>query len=792
MKFAESWLREWVDPDLDAAAIGAALTMAGHELDALTVEGAGLDGVIIAEVVSAEPHPDADRLRVCQVSTGSGDPVQIVCGAPNARAGMKAVLASPGTKLPNGIKLRKAKIRGVESLGMLCSATELDLGEESDGIIELPQDAPVGVALTQYLGLPDAIFDVDLTPNRGDCFSVLGIARDLSAQTSTPLRDPQLPAVEASIKDTHPVELLEPQACPRFAARVIRGIDPKARSPLWMIERLRRSGIRAIHPVVDITNYVMLELGQPLHAYDCAKLAGPIRPRLAKAGEKVTLLDGREVTLRDDTVIISDDSGAIGMAGIMGGLSTAVSDTTRDVFFEAAFWPQDVMAGRARSYGMHTDASMRFERGVDPQLPPRAIERASQLLLQIAGGKAGPAEDHLHANLLPQRSAVKLRKARLQQLLGLAVDDKVVTEILQRLQLAVQPADDGWLVTPPGFRFDIVIEEDLVEEVARVYGYDRIDEATAVTQTPLKPIAEGRLPSDRVANVLLVRDYQEVITWSFVDAESDRTLTGRSSPLVLSNPISSDLSVMRGTLWAGLLQSARNNLARQQERVRLFEIGKTYHGTLDAPREVLRVSAIAVGSALPEQWGAKAQAADFFDLKGDLEALLGMTGAADAFSFHATEHVALQPGQSAAILRDGNEIGLIGKLHPAIARKLDFKKDAFLFELDADAIMRTTLPAAMAVSRFPAIRRDLAIVVAEEVSVAQIRAAVTEAAPELVRELTIFDVYRGAGIEAGLKSIAFGLILQETSRTLTDADADAATHAAIKKLQQKYGAELRD
>ncbi|MGB5352967.1 MAG: phenylalanine--tRNA ligase subunit beta, partial [Woeseia sp.] len=324
MKFAESWLREWVDPDLDAAAIGAALTMAGHELDALTVEGAGLDGVIIADVVSAEPHPDADRLRVCQVSTGSGDPVQIVCGAPNARAGMKAVLASPGTKLPNGIKLRKAKIRGVESLGMLCSATELDLGEESDGIIELPQDAPVGVALTQYLGLPDAIFDVDLTPNRGDCFSVLGIARDLSAQTSTPLRDPQLPAVEASIKDTHPVELLEPQACPRFAARVIRGIDPKARSPLWMIERLRRSGIRAIHPVVDITNYVMLELGQPLHAYDCAKLAGPIRPRLAKAGEKVTLLDGREVTLRDDTVIISDDSGAIGMAGIMGGLSTAV------------------------------------------------------------------------------------------------------------------------------------------------------------------------------------------------------------------------------------------------------------------------------------------------------------------------------------------------------------------------------------------------------------------------------------------------------------------------------------
>ena len=793
MKFSESWLRDWVNPDLDAAAIGASLTMAGHELDGLSVEGEGLDGVVVAEVLSAEPHPDADRLRVCSVSVGnSGDPVQVVCGAPNARAGMKAVLASPGTRLPNGLKLRKAKIRGIESHGMLCSAIELGLGEESDGIIELPADAEPGQLITELLGLPDAVFDVDLTPNRGDCFSVLGIARDLAAQTNTPLDGPDAPAVVATISDTHPVECVVPEACPRFAGRVIRGIDSAARSPVWMTERLRRSGIRAIHPVVDVTNYVMLELGQPLHAYDLAKLNGPIRPRFAKDGEKLTLLDDREVDVNPDTVVISDDSGAIGLAGIMGGLSTAVSAQTRDVFFEAAFWPQDVMAGRARSYGLHTDASMRFERGVDPELPPRAIERATELLLSIAGGEPGPTEDHVSADLLPKRNPVTLRRSRLQKLLGVTVDDATVGAILSGLHLAVETTNDGWTVTPPGFRFDIVIEEDLIEEVARVYGYDRIDEATAVIETPLSPIAESQIPGDSIAEVLLARDYQEVITWSFIDADANTSLVGCESELVLSNPISSEMSVMRGTLWAGLLQTARNNLARQQDRVRLFEIGKSYHGTLSDTREVERVAAIAVGSALAEQWGTKTQGVDFFDLKGDLEVLIAKTGVPDTFEFQPVEHPALQSGQAASVLRDGKPVGVLGKLHPAIARKFDLKKDAYLFEMDATALSQTRLPAAEPVSRYPAIRRDLAIVVDEAVSVAQIRATVAEAAPALIREVNVFDVYRGPGIEAGLKSVALGLILQETSRTLTDADADSATHAAIEKLRQKYGAELRD
>jgi phenylalanyl-tRNA synthetase beta chain len=792
MKFAESWLREWVDPALDAKGIGERLTMAGHELDGLAITGEGLDGVVVAEILEAAPHPDADRLQVCKVSTGNGEPVQIVCGAPNARAGLKSPLASPGTTLPNGIKLRKAKIRGVESMGMLCSAIELGLGEESDGIIELAEDAVVGEALTKALGLPDAVFDVDLTPNRGDCFSVLGIARDLSAQTATPLKRPARQAVEATIKDSQPVELPVPEACPRFAGRVIRGIDPSARSPLWMVERLRRSGIRSIHPVVDITNYVMMELGQPLHAYDLAKLQGTIRPRFAKAGERVTLLDERDLALNPDTVIITDDSGPIGLAGIMGGLSTAVSDDTTDVFFEAAFWPQDIMAGRARSYGMHTDASLRFERGVDPELPPRAIERATELLLAIAGGKAGPADDHLVAEHLPKRAPVKLRQSRLQRLLGVALDDGQVGDILRSLHFKVEVEADGWTVTPPGYRFDIVIEEDLIEEVARVYGYDRIEESTAVTGTPLHPVTESRIDTDRIAGVLLARDYQEVITWSFVDAESDRRVTGTTSDLVLENPISSEMSVMRGSLLTGMLQAAAGNLARQQDRVRLFEIGKSYHGTLDDTRETLRVAGMALGPQQPEQWSFKSQAVDFFDIKGDVEALLRITGEASSFSFAAIEHAALQPGQAAALIRNKQQVGVLGKLHPAIARQLDIRKDAFVFELDIAPVFAARLPAAEAVSRYPAIRRDIAILVSEQVTAAQIREAVAAVAPKLVQEVRIFDVYRGPGIEAGLKSVALGLILQETSRTLTDADADSVTAAAVTKLQQDFGAELRD
>jgi phenylalanyl-tRNA synthetase beta chain len=792
MKIAESWLREWVNPDLDTEALGHQLTMLGHEVDGIAIEGAGIEDVVIAEVVEVARHPDADRLTVCKVADGSGDIVDVVCGAPNVAKGMKSPLAKPGVKLPNGLKLRKSKIRGVVSNGMLCSAVELGLGDESDGIIALPEDAPVGSPLVDYLHLPDAVIDLDLTPNRGDCFCVLGIARDVSALTGAPLADSSVNPVPATIKDRHPVELVEPAGCPRFAGRVIRGIDPKARSPVWLTERLRRAGLRGISPVVDVTNYVMLEFGQPLHAYDSARLQGPIRPRLARPGEKVTLLDEKEVELNDDTLIITDDSGPIGIAGIMGGLSTAVSGETTDVFFEAAFWPQDFMAGRARAYGMHTDASLRFERGVDPDGQARAVERATQLLLDIAGGSAGPlcvdsAKEHL-----PLRKTIRLRRNRLARLLGLEIDDRKVAQILEGLDLDVAAAKDGWHVTPPSYRFDLEIEADLIEEVARIHGYDAIPETTESVRSPLTPVTETRIELERVADTLIARDYQEVVTYSFIDAEANLAFTGVESALVLSNPISSDMSVMRASLWPGMVAAAAANMARQQERVRIFEASKSFHGSLDAHTEVVRIAGLVSGPVVPEQWGDKGDNADFFNVKADVEAVLLLAADASDLKFVPSTHAALQSGQAADIMRNGEMIGVLGKLHPALAKRYDLKRPVYLFELDACKALAARAPVASSISKFPAIRRDIAVIVDNAVSANDLVEAVASSAPELIKDVRIFDIYTGPGIEAGRKSIAIGLILQETSRTLTDDDADVVMAATISKLKDKFAAELRD
>ncbi len=792
MKIAESWLREWVNPDLDTAALGHQLTMLGHEVDAIDYEGEGLADVVIAEVIAVEKHPDADKLSVCKVSDGNDELIEIVCGAPNVVKGMKTPLAKPGVHLPNGMKLRKAKIRGVVSNGMLCSAVELGLGDESDGIMHLADDAATGTPLVDYLQLPDAAIDLDLTPNRGDCFSVLGIARDLAALTGDDLKDPAVAAVPATIDAVQPVELIEPAGCPRFAGRVIRGIDPGAKSPVWMTERLRRSGLRAISPVVDITNYVMLEFGQPLHAYDASLLNGSVRPRLASAGEKVTLLDEKEVELRDDTLIITDDSGPIGIAGIMGGLSTAVTDKTTDVFFEAAFWPQDFMAGRARGYGMHTDASLRFERGVDPEGQGRAVERATELLLGIAGGQAGPlvvdsAEEHL-----PGRPRIMLRKDHVTRLLGLDIANDEIARILEGLELSVEPHDGGWKVTPPGHRFDISIEADLIEEIARIHGYDSIPETTAFAQSPLETVTETHVELERASTSLIARDYQEVITYSFIDAEANMAFTGIESELVLSNPISSEMSVMRGSLWPGMVAAAAANVARQQDRVRIFEASKSFHGTLEARTEVLRLAGLATGSALPEQWGSKSENVDFFDIKADVEAILLLASQAGEVTFAATEHPALQTGQAAEIRRGGVVIGVVGKLHPNLAKRYDLKRAVYVFELDARAALASLAPSATPISRYPAIRRDLAVIVDDNVTASEIVDAVAASVPELIQGVRIFDIYKGPGIEAGRKSVAIGLILQETSRTLTDDDADTAMAAATSKLKDKFAAELRD
>jgi len=792
MKIAESWLREWVDTTLDSAALAEALTMAGHEVDSVDIQGNGLEGVIVAEVTSVSPHPDADRLSVCKVSTGSADPVEVVCGAPNVYESMKTALAVPGLTLPNGVKLRKAKIRGVTSSGMLCSPAELGLGIDSDGIMDLSADAPVGEALTDWLKLPDAVIDVDLTPNRGDCFSLLGIARDVAALSGSRLEPSAVASPAANCDVIQPVETPLPEACPSFAGRVVRNIDPHAKSPLWVVERLRRVGLRAIHPVVDITNYVMLEFGQPLHAYDIGKVSGTIRPRRSKAGERLVLLDEKEVELDDATLVITDDSGVIGLAGIMGGLSTAVTGDTVDVFFEAAYWPPEFMAGRARSYGMHTDASLRFERGVDPLGQARAVERATGLLLEIAGGDAGPLNHVLNEACLPDRQAVVLRGSRLRRVLGVDIESDEVAAILQRLGMEVAECDDGWSAKPPSYRFDLNLEVDLIEEVARIHGYESIPETNATADTVLPAVTETRIDTERAANLLVARDYQEAVTYSFIDRADNRRFTGSDEGIELENPISSGMSVMRGSMWPGLVAVAAANVARQQDRVRLFEIGRTFHGTLDAPIEVDRIAGLALGSNLPEQWAADDRELDFFDFKGDITALLALSAGRGEVAWVPGEHPALQPGQCARIKRSGREIGVAGRLHPRLASAHDLARGAFVFELDAQLALEADIPRAAAVSRFPAIRRDIAIVVDDAVASADIVAAIESVAPDVIREVRVFDIYRGPGIEAGLKSIAFGLILQETSRTLTDVDADSATTAAIRKLEQDFAAELRD
>ena len=792
MKIAESWLREWVNPDLDTEALSHQLTMLGHEVDGVEYEGAGIADIVIAEVAEVSKHPDADKLSLCKVDDGSGELVDVVCGAPNVVRGMKTPFAKPGVTLPNGMKLRKAKIRGVVSNGMLCSAVELGLGDESDGIVSLPQEAQVGSALVDFLNLPDAVIDLDLTPNRGDCFSVIGIARDVSALTGDSLRDESVAAVDVTIEDKHPVELIEPEGCPRFAGRVIRGIDSEAQSPVWMTERLRRAGLRAISPVVDITNYVMLELGQPLHAYDAGLLRGAIRPRLAKSGEKVTLLDEREVELNDDTMIITDDSGPIGIAGMMGGLSTAVTDKTTDVFFEAAFWPQEFMVGRARAYGMHTDASMRFERGVDPAGQGRAIERATHLLLEIAGGQAGPLTDEIVEEFLPTRPKIELRKIRLTRLLGVEIDDAEVVQILTRLAMNVEAIDGGWSVSPPSHRSDIAIEADLIEEVARIHGYDSIPEISAFSQAPLKTVTESKVDIEQAAAILIARDYQEVVTYSFIDADANTAFSGAESELVLSNPISSEMSVMRASLWPGMIAAAAANNARQQDRIRLFEASKSFHGKLGEHTEVVRLAGLASGPVNPEQWGIKPESVDFFDIKSDVEAVLALAAGRDSVNFVAADHPALQPGQAADIVRDNEVIGVIGKLHPRLLKTYDLKKPVYLFELDAAKMLASSPPEAALISKFPAIRRDIAVIVDDSVTADELVKTVAASSGGLIQDVRIFDIYKGAGIEAGRKSVAIGLILQETSRTLTDDDADVAMAAAVKELEDKFAAVLRD
>ena len=750
-----------------------------------------MPGIVVGEIVEREKHPNADTLSVCQVSAG-GELLQIVCGAPNARAGLKAPLATLGSKLPGGMEIRKAKLRGVESHGMLCSARELGLSEDATGLMELPNDLAVGLAISDALELDDTVLEINLTPNRGDCLSHLGVAREAAALTGTTFGGPELHAVPAQITDVFPVELVPGAGCARFAARVIHGVRADAQAPLWMRERLRRAGLRPISAIVDVTNYVMLELGQPMHAYDLRELEGGIVVRRARAGETLRLLDGRDVTLDETVMVIADHVKPLALAGVMGGDHSGIDAGTTDVLLEVAFFRPDAIAGRGRRYGLVTDASQRFERGVDPTLQERAIERATELLLACAGGAAGPVEVTELPAEIPARKTVDFRPSRARSVVGAEISDAEMHGILERLGMRIETAMPAWRVVPPSWRFDIAIEEDLIEEVARVYGFDRIPETDPATVVAIPALSETKLSPESVADLLIQRGYFEAITYSFVDPALQSLLCPGEPALRLANPISADLAEMRVSLWPGLVRALIENQRRQQPRVRLFEVGRKFRLDGAALEEIPVVAGLAAGSALPEQWGAPTSAVDFFDVKADVEALLRATGAAQDFRFVPAEHPALHPGQSARIVRDDRAVGWIGRLHPEIERRLELTYSGVVFEVETESGLQARVPSLAEISRFPAVRRDLAIVVPEAVPVQALLETIRTGAKDLLTGLVVFDIYRGRGIEDGFKSVAIGLNLQDISRTLTDEEIDAVVAQVVADLEREHSATIRD
>ncbi|MCD5986627.1 phenylalanine--tRNA ligase subunit beta [Pseudomonas phytophila] len=791
MKFSEQWLRGWVSPQVSRDELVARLSMAGLEVDSVTPAAGVFSGVIVGEVLSTEQHPDADKLRVCQVSNGS-ETFQVVCGAPNVRPGLKIPFAMIGAELPGDFKIKKAKLRGVESNGMLCSQSELQVGEGNDGLMELPADAPVGEDFRVYLELDDASIEVDLTPNRGDCLSLAGLAREVGALYAIPVAVPAVAAVPVTHDEVRPVDVLATSACPRYLGRVIRNVDLSRPTPLWMVERLRRSDIRSIDAVVDITNYVMIELGQPLHAFDLAEINGGIRVRMAEEGEKLVLLDGQEVSLRADTLVIADHQRALAIAGVMGGEHSGVSSTTRDVFLESAFFDQIAVAGKARSYGLHTDASHRYERGVDWQLARKAMERATGLLLEITGGEAGPVIEAVSEKDLPSIAPVTLRAERIEQMLGLKMDPVEIEGLLTGLGLTVSAAAAGqWRVEVPSHRFDISLEVDLIEELARLYGYNRLP--VRYPQARLAPQAKAEARSDlpELRRLLVARGYQEAITYSFIDPKQFELFSPGAEPLLLANPISNDMAAMRASLWPGLVKSLQHNLNRQQDRVRLFESGLRFVGQLDGLKQEPMLAGVVCGSRLPEGWAQGRDVIDFFDVKADVEAVLGFAGALDAFKFVSGKHPALHPGQTARIERDGREVGYVGAIHPELSKTLGLDRPVFVFELILAEVALGKMPKFQELSRFPEVRRDLALLADEGVAATAVLDVIRENAGEWLTDLRLFDVYQGKGIDPHRKSLAVGLTWQHPSRTLNDDEVNAATHKILTSLEERLNATLR-
>jgi len=807
MKFSEQWLRSWANPDISMQTMCDQLTMAGLEVDGVESAAGDFTEVVVAQVESMEKHPDADKLNICQVTDGS-QTLQIVCGAANVRPGLKIPLAKIGAELPGEkagdiFKIKPAKLRGVESSGMLCSEKELGLADQADGLMELAADAPLGESVRDYLSLDDNIIEIDLTPNRGDCLSIAGVARELVVLNECELSKPEMATVDAVISEDFPVEIEAPEACSHYVCRVLKDVNTNAATPLWMLERLRRSGIRSLGPVVDITNYVMLELGQPMHAFDLNGLDGKITVRYAKDGEKITLLDGKSVELDDKTLLIADNKTPLALAGVMGGENSGVNDATTSILLESAYFDPIVIAGKARSYGLHTDSSHRFERGVDTQLQVPAIERATELVLQICGGQPGNVQETTTASHPPadinDMPKIHLRQQRIARVLGIEMTDDVIVGILNRLGMNVATVDDGWQVQAPSYRFDINIEADLLEELVRVFGYNNIPRIHSRYPGVIQATAETDVSVTTFKNILVNRGYFEAITYSFVDPALQEVLDPDVSPVALANPISSEMSVMRTTLWPGLLQALKHNINRQQTRVRLFETGQCFRPDKDAQSAITLQArltqqpvfgGVICGDLQAEQWAAESQKVDFFDVKADVEALLA--GSSQVTEFKAAEHPALHPGQTACLMQNGEVVGWMGALHPSVMKKLGIDQRVFVFEVELSAIDESVLPSFKALSRFPEVRRDIAILVNEDVPVADMLQTIKAASSDLLEECEIFDIYQGKGVEKGIKSVAFGLILQEFSRTLTDKDVDAEIENIVSALNKQFAATLRE
>ncbi len=803
MKFSESWLREWVNPAISSDELAHQITMAGLEVDAVEPVAGEFSCVLIGEVVECGPHPDADKLQVTKINLGpdfnDGELVDIVCGAKNCRLGLKVAVATVGAVLPGDFKIKKAKLRGVPSHGMLCSESEIGLADSADGIMELASDAPIGQCVREYLDLNDVTIDVDLTANRGDCLGLKGLAREVGVLNSLSVTEPEIATVSPTIDDTLDITLSAESACPRYLGRVIKNINVNAQTPLWMVEKLRRCGTRSIDPVVDVTNFVLLEQGHPMHAFDLAAIEGGINVRYANEAEKLTLLDGNEVTLSTQTLVIADNAKALAMAGIFGGLASGVTNESKDIFLESAFFAPLAILGKARQYGLHTDASHRYERGIDPQLQHDAMERATQLLLEIVGGEAGPIVEAVSKDNIPAEKTVTLRRAKLDARIGHHIKDATVSDILTRLGFNVTEngteQDKVWTVVVPAYRFDISIEVDLIEEVARIFGYNNIPNVSPKATLAMREQKEAQLPLSKLRNVLVNRGYQEAITYSFVDPKVQAQLHPGQETMTLPHPISSEMSEMRVSLWTGLLQSVAYNQNRQQARVRLFEAGLRFipdNSVENGVRQENMIAGVLSGQRSEEHWDIEKAASDFYDIKSDVQALLGLTNNESEFVFSKAEIDALHPGQTAAIHKNGVLVGHVGALHPELERKLGLNGRTLVFELLLSEVCTQNIPQARDISRFPANRRDIAVVVEEQVSANKVLQLIEKVGGNYLVDLNLFDVYQGNGIESGFKSLAIAMTLQDNNKTLEEKDITDVVDRVVDTLKTELNASLRD